>query len=278
MICPACGSRNPDTTRFCGTCGTLLSDVPETQLGYEREALTEAQPASPQRKTKTLGIVSLVLGLLSLTPLTFLAGIPAIILSMVVLRQHRPGRWMAYTGLVAGAFGAVILTFTMLPQLAAWQRELHRVAIVEQNMRAYRAAMDDFATGNDGCYPKSGISWEKEDEDGMVLHFKAHDNLLSGIPFNPYTHERYRKDKDFFYLPKYLAETELNGVVSRADSRCPFIGLNAPGGVPGTIVILGWAPPEERGSPIEFAVVGYGRNTSEPLAFHSGQSFFVLHN
>ena len=143
-------------------------------------------------------------------------------------------------------------------------------------MRAYRAAMDDFATVNNGCYPKSGISWEKEDEgrDGPAFQ-GAMKGFLSGIPFNPYTHERYRKDKDFFYRPEYLDETELNGVVSRADSRCPFVGLAAPGGIPGTIVILGWAPPEEHGSPIEYAIVGYGRNTAEPLAIDRGRTFYV---
>ena len=144
-------------------------------------------------------------------------------------------------------------------------------------MRAYRTALDDCATANEGCYPKSGISWEKEDEDGMVLHFKTDNGLLASIP-NPYTHERYRKGKDFFYQPEALAETELNAVAARTDSRCPFVGLAAPGGVPGTIVILGWAPPEERGSPIEYAIVGHGRNTAEPLASHRGRIFFVLHN
>jgi hypothetical protein len=41
-------------------------------------------------------------------------------------------------------------------------------------------------------------------------------------------------------------------------------------------VILGWAPPEDRGSPIEYAIVGYGRITAEPL--RRGSDFFDLHN
>jgi hypothetical protein len=48
--------------------------------------------------------------------------------------------------------------------------------------------------------------------------------------------------------------------------------------MPGTIVILGWAPSEDRGSPIEYAVVGYGRAIAEPLAGRNGRTFFVLHN
>ena len=277
MICPACGSRNPDTERYCGTCGAMLTEAPESQLGYERGEMFKAQPVMVQRKTKTLAIISLILGLLALTPLTFLAGIPAIILSIVVIARRLPGRGKAYSGLATGAVG-IMLTFVMLPPLAAWQRELHRTEIVRQNMKAYQAALDDFATDNNGSYPTAGISWEREDEDGMVLHFKAPGGLFSGIPINPYTNERYRKNRDFFYLPGYLTETELNAVVSRNDSHCPFVGLAAPGGNPGTIVILGWAPPEERGSPIEYAIVGYGRNTAEPLAVQGGRTFLVLHN
>jgi len=257
--------------------------------------------ARAQRETKTLSVISLVLGLAALTPATFIAGIPAIIVSVAALKQRRPGRWMAYAGLVTGAFGTLILTFALLLPLVAWQRELHRVAIVKQNMQRYRSALEDFAAENNGRYPKEGISWEQEDDEGMVLHFKGPGRLLgaggsrepggvdelklryrdearplTGIPFNPYSRARYRIGKDFFYLSDYLAETGLNTVVDRADPRCPFVGLAAPQGMPGTILILGWATPEARGSPIEYAIVGYGRNTGEPL--RRGRGFFVLRN
>jgi hypothetical protein len=254
-----------------------------------------------QGKTRTLSIAALALGLASLTPATFLAGIPAIILSMVALKKHRPGRRMAYTGLVTGAFGTLVLTFVMLLPIIAWQRDLQRIAVVKQGMQAYRAALDDYATENNGHYPKDGISWQQEDDEGMLLHFKGRgqilapgvarkpgqvdvlklhyrdeDRPLTGIPVNPYTGDHYRDGKDFFYLPQYLAGTELNAVVDRRDARCPYVGLAAPGGVPGTIVIVGWAPAEFHGSPIEYAIVGYGRNTAEPL--RRGRNFFILHN
>jgi hypothetical protein len=275
MTCPACGSRNPRAARICGTCGTVISEVPKTQFQYEQTFLDKTLTTA-QGKTRTWSIVALALGLASLTPATFVAGIPAVILSIIALKRREPGRAMAYTGLVTGAFGTLVLTFAMLLPLIAGQRELNRVAMVKQNMQAYRAALDDFATQNEGRYPRPGISWEKEDEDGMVLHFKTDNGFLTSIPFNPYTHERYRKGTDFFYRPEDLAETELNAVVDRTDPRCPFVGLAAPGGVPGTIVIVGWSPPEFHGSPIEYAVVGYGRNTAEP--FRWGRNFFVLHN
>jgi hypothetical protein len=249
--------------------------VPRTQFRYE-QALLDKKRTTVQPTTRILSIIALVLGLAALTPLTFVTGIPAVILAAVALKKRQPGRGMAYTGLVAGAFGTLILTFVLLLPIIAWQRELHRVALVKQNMQVYRTAMDDYATNNGGRYPRPGISWEKEDEDGMVLHFKSETGLLTSIPFNPYTRERYRKGRDFFYLPEYLGETELNAIVDRDNPRCPFAGLAAPGGVPGTIVIVGWSPPEFHGSPIEYAVVGYGRNTAEPI--RRGKFYLVLHN
>jgi len=254
-----------------------MSEVPKAQFRYEQSFLDKRRTtATAQGKTRILSIVALTLGLASLTPATFLAGIPAIILSIVALRKHQPGRGMAYTGLVTGAFGTLVLTFVMLLPIIAWQRETRRVELMKQNMQAYRAALENFAAGNYGRYPKSGISWEKEDEDGMVLHFKNNIGYLTSIPFNPYTHEQYHRGKDFFYRPEDLAEAELNAVVDRTDARCPYVELAAPGGVPGTIVIMGWPPSEIRGSPIEYAVIGYGRNTAEPL--RRGRDFFVLHN
>jgi len=275
VICPACGSRIPRTARVCGTCGAVVSEVPRRQFRYQQALLDRTQaPVKPE--TKTLSIIGLVLGLAALTPATFVAGIPAIIVSSVALKRSRPGRGMAFAGLAAGLLGTLVLPFVMLPPLIAWQRELHRVTVVKANMQAYKAAIDDFAFENEGRYPKSGISWEKEDEDGMVLHFKADNGLLTSIPFNPYTRQRYRKGIDFFYEPEYLAETELNAVTNRTDPRCPFVGLAAPRGVPGTIVVLGWATPEDRSSPLEYAIVGYGRNTAEPLS--RGRNFLDLHN
>jgi len=303
MICPSCGSRNPRTLRVCETCGAILSEVPKTQFKYEQQAALSDTTAPTGRKSETMSRISLGLGLLSLTPATFFAGIPAIILSIIALRQRRPGRTMAVTGLVTGAFGTLVLTFVLFLPLVAWQRDLHRVAVVKLRMQQYRAALEDYATEVNERYPKAGISWEPEDDDGMMKHFKGRGQLLApgvarkpgevdelklhyrdedrpltGIPFNPYTNERYRNGKDFFYLTEYLTEDGLNAVVDRANPRCPFVGLAAPGGVPGTIVIVGWSPPERAGSPTQYAIVGYGRKTTEPLASRRGRVFYVLHN
>ena len=300
MICPACGSRNLRTARVCSTCGTVMTEVPRTQFRYE-QALLDKTKTRTQARSRIMSTIALCLGLVALTPLTFVAGIPAIVLSIIALTKRLPARGRAWTGLVTGALGTFVLTFVMLLPIVARQRELHRVAVVKRNMQAYRSALQDYAAENGGRYPKEGISWEQEDDDGMVLHFKAAANLLStgggrpvgqadelklhyrdsdrpltGIPVNPYTGDYYRIGKDFFYLPEYLSETGLNAVVNRNDTRCPYVGLSAPGGMPGTILIVGWSPPESSGSPVEYAVVGYGRNTAEPM--RRGRGFFVLLN
>jgi hypothetical protein len=225
-----------------------------------------------------MSLASLILGLVALTPATFITGIPAIILSAVALKTRRAGRAMAYTGFVTGAFGTLILTFALLLPLIARQREFGREAAVKRNMRAFQAALVDYATDHDGRYPQLGISWEPEDDEGMLLHFKGPNGFVVGIPFNPYTGEHYHRGKDLFYQPDYLAGAELNAIVDRTDSRSPFVGLAARSDVPGTIMILGWSSPAFRGSPLQYAIVGYGRDTAEPLAGRTRRVFFILHN
>ena len=275
MTCPACGSRNVRTARICVVCGTILSDVKKTQFEYEVAELSAAPKPEPP-KTRKLSTASLVLGLLSLTPATFITGIPAIITGAVAIKQRRPGRGMAFTGLITGAFGTMILTFAMFLPLAAAQREHARELTVKRNMKDFQAAFVGYSAEHDGRFPHDGVSWEPEDDDGMVLYFKNSNGLLTGIPTNPYTGERYHRGKDFFYEPEGLAETGLNAVTGRNDAASPFVGLAAPGGEPGTIVILGWSPPEGAGLPVEYAIIGYGRNTAEPLTGGSGRAFYVL--
>jgi hypothetical protein len=279
MVCSACGSPNPNTREFCVTCGARLDTVRRTpaEIKEELDLSCIRKPASVP-KSKSLSVASLILGLVSLTPATFITGIPAVICGAVALKQRRPGFWQAAVGIATGAFGTFVLTLAMLLPLMARQRELTRVAAVQRNMHAFQAALEDHAIEHAGRYPDQGVSWEPGDDDGMVLHFKGSGQFPAGIPVNPYTGECYHRGKDFFYLPEDLAETKLNAVVDRTDARCPFAGLAAPEDMSGTIVILGWVPPEGRGSPKEYAVVGYSRATRAPLAGHNGRTFFVLHN
>ncbi len=278
-----------------------MTVVRRVQFEYETAVLPDGSTPG-RRKGMGLSLASLILGLSALTPATFIAGIPAVICGALSLKRRLPGRRMAIAGIATGAFGTFVLTFVMLLPLVAWQLELHRALGVKLRMQAFRAAIEDYAADHAGRYPYEGISWEEEDDEGMVMHFKAGGQLLmsagarkleddelklryreaerplTGIPTNPYTGERYRNGKDLFYMSDYLSESGLNAVVDRRDPRCPFVGLAAPDAAPGTIVVLGWTLPEAPGIPIEYAIVGYGRKTAEPLAGRSGRVFHVLHN
>ena len=112
MICQACGSRNPrydaglrhvrdrDVGRAGDSTRIRAGLLDRRRSRFRSKARAEHWASSP-----------LYSGSLSLTPLTFLAGIPAIILSIVVLSRASARPQMAYTGLVTGTFGTAILTF-----------------------------------------------------------------------------------------------------------------------------------------------------------------------
>lgn len=233
---------------------------------------TSASPISP--KGKGLSVASLVLGILSVFPFSFLAGIPAIVTGTIALAQKRLGRGMAIAGIVLGAFGTIavtagILLALIIPNFVRFQ-ERARHSSVEDRMHTFQTALEAYAADHSGNYPTG---------DEFELHFKGDRLFPDGMPVNPYTGERYRSGKDLFYRPGALPESGLSAVTDRHDRDCPFAGLAAPGGMPGTIVILGWTPLDlSDGRPSEYAIAGYGRDTDEPVARHLGGTFSVLHN
>lgn len=277
--CPACGTPSLSARGFCTKCGTRLDALRRTPAEIQQAIYQSGLPVPKTKpKTKTLSVVSLVLGLAALTPATFLAGIPAVVCGAIALRQHRPGFWQAVVGMVTGAFGTLVLTFALLLPLMARHRELARVAAVQRNMHAYKSALQVYAKEHAGRFPPYGISWDPADDDGMLLYFEAENGLLAGIPVNPYTGQRYHRGKDFFYLPVAPDEVELKSVGDRTDPKSPLAGLAAPGGTPGTILILGWSPVEDHVSPAKYIVAGYGSSTAESMAGRNRRTFLLLHN
>jgi hypothetical protein len=97
---------------------------------------------------------------------------------------------------------------------------------------------------------------------------------------NSYTKSAYRYGVDLFYFPDSLA-AGANTVASPGDSACPYDGLFAPQGKPGTIVILGHTDlPGTRPRVTEYGIVGFGSDTSRPLpdpASPNGR-YMVLYN
>ncbi len=90
--CPKCGTASRVGDRCCRECGALLSD--------------DGRPAH----SKTLSIVSLVLGLCGI-------GVGAIITGVIALVQKRPGRGIAWAGVIIGSVGTL---FALLITLGAF--------------------------------------------------------------------------------------------------------------------------------------------------------------
>src|SRR5260370_32965274 len=79
MFCIQCGGQLPEQVGFCTTCGVSTGAGAAVQAPPPNTMVTaSAAPALPQ--TEPTAVVSMVLGILSLTIFHFLAGIPAVIL------------------------------------------------------------------------------------------------------------------------------------------------------------------------------------------------------
>jgi thiamine transporter ThiT len=67
----------------------------------------DAKKAAPQQDN-SLAIISMVLGVVSLTGPGLLFGIPAIVLAIIALRKKTTGRGLAITGLVTGIVSTIL--------------------------------------------------------------------------------------------------------------------------------------------------------------------------
>jgi hypothetical protein len=151
MRCPACGSNNPDVARFCSACGARF----EAAKPKESEAVL-ATGSGPRTeapvKGKGLSVASLVLGILSIFPFSFLTGIPAIITGAIALAQRRLGRGMAIAGVVLGSIGSVvigagIILALIIPNFVVYQDRARRTS-VKNNMHVFQTDADPPSSGS----------------------------------------------------------------------------------------------------------------------------------
>jgi hypothetical protein len=215
-----------------------------------------------------LSVTSLVLeiGALLSGPI---AGVPAIILGWIALARRKPGRGMAIAGMTIGTVGTVIVSIFLLVAGAALARlhEENRRAEVWRNMGFTHTAMENWYITHLGTYPGPEVSWAPDaGAAGMSGHFPDDDAGISpSFPINPYTGKHYAPGTDLFYFPDYLAQGQRE-IVDGSLPGCPYQGLAAPEGMPGTILVLGWTKARDgEGRVEEYAVVGYGRKTNEPI-------------
>jgi hypothetical protein len=109
--------------------------------------------------SRTIGTVSLVLGLLAVIPLGALAGLPAIVLALVALRQEPRSRGRATAGAVLGAVGTfatvaltLLLIFTTRPGKAACPA-LANADATRYNLYEIQVSLDEWAAGHGGAFP-----------------------------------------------------------------------------------------------------------------------------
>jgi type IV pilus assembly protein PilA len=129
MTCSRCGATIGDQSQFCPRCGASLSEsapgiTPPVQPGSLPGAATPGQPPLGEALTDGKAVASLVFGILSLTGLSLLAGIPAIILGHLSRSRIRQsmgrlkGSGMAMAGLIMGYISSSAIPILIIAAIA----------------------------------------------------------------------------------------------------------------------------------------------------------------
>src|SRR5258708_12017269 len=131
MFCSKCGAQIDDQAQFCPQCGTtspVLAQPPAPPPGPTTQQPPYAAPGqyvpqyTPQPPTDGQATASLILGILSVTVLCGIAGIPAIILGNLGLSKIKKsngqlkGEGLALPGLIMG-YSRFFLNLLFLPAI-----------------------------------------------------------------------------------------------------------------------------------------------------------------
>ena len=154
---------------LCTECGREVT-VPKP----ESAAYDEASPfQNIEKRTSGKAITSLVLGILSIFPCSFLTGLPAVIFGAFGLstinnsRGRIGGKGLAIGGIVTGAIGSVlyvpVLIALLLPAVQAAREAARRVQCVN-NLKYISLGLHNYASAN-GRFPGAAIV----DKDGKPL-------------------------------------------------------------------------------------------------------------
>lgn len=124
MFCPICGNDCKENEAFCDNCGNRLHRTPPVQSPqYYPEEIPTAQQLQGELPGKTMGIVGLILGIVSIVfgcCIFFLAipcGIVGIILSAIAMKKAKAARRknnVALAGLICSIIGTVWAAFSLV--------------------------------------------------------------------------------------------------------------------------------------------------------------------
>jgi hypothetical protein len=86
------------------------------------EQVPNSEQPTPAQPVSSLGLASMILGIVSFTGPGLLLGIPAIIMAAIDLRRQRVNRGFAITGLITGIISTVLslLVITLVVFLSIW--------------------------------------------------------------------------------------------------------------------------------------------------------------
>ena len=135
---------------------------------------------NPDNPHRTIGTVSLVLGLLSVIPFGALAGVPAISLAIYALREEPRSRGRARAGAVLGGLGtamtlALVVLFSIITRPG---RLSSRNPVVTDptigSMFEVRSSLEHWAKEHGGAYPHAA---EFDSDSSRFMEFLARDRV-----------------------------------------------------------------------------------------------------
>jgi hypothetical protein len=159
MFCPRCGHENQDTIFRCMNCGADLS--PPSPVPY----------IPVPGKNSSMATMSLVLGILGVVCLSIFAGIPALILGLLALREIRnsegmiSGAGLAVSGIILGICSILICLLALLIVSSVslpnfFEANVRsKVSRAKSDQRSLATALECYFVDN-SCYPAWGVEGE----------------------------------------------------------------------------------------------------------------------
>lgn len=134
---------------------------------------------NPDNPYRTIGTVSLVLGLLSIIPFGALAGVPAILFAIYALREEPRSRGRARAGAVLGGLGtAMTIALAVLFSITTRPGRLPSTDFVASptlsSMFEVRSSLEAWAKEHGRAYPYAA---EFDSDSSRFMKFLARDRL-----------------------------------------------------------------------------------------------------